>query len=186
MSSLLCRPEGDQVAAFYGDYLSVEEIGNVKKGDRLEVLCNDGLNYLVRVQDYDTVNDTGLLHFLSWPAKYDYRGPLQNIYLANAGTFSQGISEKNDYPKLTVNQEKAATLAAQLFLSPDETINNSDIVDSSKVKTKRKRPSEIMTPKKTMRSKNIDEIENNRSMKEGLPYSKSYSKFDEDALSSIG
>jgi hypothetical protein len=63
----------------------------------VEILCSDGLNYIVQVKEYNEKKDVGHLHFLKWSPKYDYRGSLTKLYLAEEGTYSEGITSMNNY-----------------------------------------------------------------------------------------
>ena len=55
------------VAIHYGKYLSKEEVlSNVKYGDKLDILCTDGLNYIVEVKKHNNDNGIGHLHFSNW------------------------------------------------------------------------------------------------------------------------
>jgi hypothetical protein len=97
--SALVRPNGDEIAVLYGPYKTKREITKIKVGDKLDMLCSDGLNYHVDVKE---ILDDGKarLHFRHWSAKYDYVGPIDNLYLADQGKYSDGISSTNTYPTL--------------------------------------------------------------------------------------
>jgi hypothetical protein len=97
MSALL-RPLGDEIAAVYGEYKTKREIKKILKGDKLDILCSDGLNYHVEVKEISA--SIGKLHFRHWSNKYDYVGSLDVLYLATQGIFSEGISAQNTYPML--------------------------------------------------------------------------------------
>ena len=96
MSALL-RPLGDEIATVYGAYKTKKEVKKIAKGDKLDILCSDGLNYHVEVKE---VGSVGRLHFRHWSVKYDYIGSFDELYLAQQGTFSDGISAQNTYPTL--------------------------------------------------------------------------------------
>lgn len=83
MSAAL-RPSGDASAAFYGAYLSEEEVLRVQAGTSLDMLCNDHMNYRVEVKK--NVGGIGHIHFPSWANRYDYKGSLLKLYLAREGT----------------------------------------------------------------------------------------------------
>lgn len=101
----LFRPDGDEIAAHYGPYKSKREISKIKVGDKLDMLCPDGLNYHVDVKEISE-DGTCRLHFRQWSAKYDYVGPIENLYLADQGKYSDGISTQNTYPEFA-KQEAA-------------------------------------------------------------------------------
>ena len=96
MSALL-RPHGDEIATVYGPYFSKKDVKKIVKGDKLDILCSDGLNYHVEVKE---AGDTGRLHFRHWSVKFDFIGSFEELYLASQGTYSEGISAQNSYPTL--------------------------------------------------------------------------------------
>ena len=96
MSALL-RPHGDEIATVYGPYFSKKDVKKIVKGDKLDILCSDGLNYHVEVKE---AGETGRLHFRHWSAKFDFIGSFEELYLASQGTYSEGISAQNSYPTL--------------------------------------------------------------------------------------
>lgn len=106
--SLFQRPLGDEVADIYGPYFSINEINKLKVGDKLDALCQDGLNYHVEVREKADSHDHVLLHFIHWARKYDYRGPLKRLYLAPLGTYStdSGITAQNNYTFLLEGKDK--------------------------------------------------------------------------------
>lgn len=98
--SVLTRPKGDSLAKAHGPYFSVREIDNIKNGDLLDILCTDGLNYHVKVEEIH-VKGWAHLHFPYWPKKNDYKGPLQDLYIAAVGKYSHGISSQNSYHQIS-------------------------------------------------------------------------------------
>jgi hypothetical protein len=96
MSALL-RPLGDEIATVYGAYKSKKDVKKIVKGDKLDILCSDGLNYHVEVKE---TGAAGRLHFRHWSVKHDYIGSFDDLYLATQGTYSEGISAQNTYPTL--------------------------------------------------------------------------------------
>ena len=97
--SLLIRPNGDEVASYYGPYFSERLISMVSVGDKLEVLCKDGLNYHVEVKYIDG-SGFATLHFIRWSKSFDWKGSLNNLYLTDLGRYSfcNGITKLNRYP----------------------------------------------------------------------------------------
>lgn len=91
------RPDGDDIAAVYGPYKTKKEMKKIAKGDKLELLCSDGLNYHVEVKETGTI---GRLHFRNWSVKYDYVGSFDQLYLATQGAYSEGITPQNTYSNL--------------------------------------------------------------------------------------
>ena len=96
MSALL-RPLGDEIATVYGAYKTKKDVKKIVKGDKLDILCSDGLNYHVEVKE---TGAAGRLHFRHWSVKHDYIGSFDELYLATQGTYSEGISAQNTYPTL--------------------------------------------------------------------------------------
>jgi hypothetical protein len=90
----LRRPEGDHYAADFGPYMTKKEVKKIAKGDKLDVLCSDGLNYHAVVKE---TGATGRLHFHHWSAKRDCIGSFDDLYLQIQGTYSMGISPQNSY-----------------------------------------------------------------------------------------
>lgn len=97
--------KSDEIASIYGPYLTVKEIRKLTKGAKLEVLCIDGLNYYVEVKEMNHSQMTIHLHFLKWSTKYDYKGPYSLIYVANRGTYSEGITSQNSYAPILFDQQ---------------------------------------------------------------------------------
>jgi hypothetical protein len=111
MSVLIRNEENDKIAIIYGTYMNKKELKKVIKGDKLDILCIDGLNYMVDVKEIDYLNDTISLHFIKWSKKSDYIGPLFSLYLAKLNEFSLGISPMNKYsPTLQTGEEKNTTI----------------------------------------------------------------------------
>jgi len=86
------RPHGDSIAKFYGHYFLKAEIAKIKPGDRLDLLCKDGLNYLVHVKEIDHSSNTCHIHFLKWNTKYDYKGSFRDLYFASPGIYSSEVA----------------------------------------------------------------------------------------------
>ena len=103
--SALHRPVGDEIAEVYGPYKSKKDLKKLKLGDKFDMLCTDGLNYHVEIKE---LNDdrSARLHFCFWGKKYDYVGPVDTLYLADVGKYSEGISAQNTYPALAKNGEE--------------------------------------------------------------------------------
>lgn len=106
MSALL-RPHGDKIATVYGSYKSKKEVKKIVKGDKLDILCSDGLNYHVEVKE---TGASGRLHFRHWSVKHDYIGSFDDLYLANQGAYSEGISAQNTYPALVKGENSGDKL----------------------------------------------------------------------------
>lgn len=106
--SVLLRPEGDIVAQNYGEYFSLDRIKNFRKGDRYEVLCRDGLNYIAEVKYFDSGTLQGHLHFLFWKTRFDYKGSFEHVYFTSEGTYSTaaGITVNNQYETLNGTSSK--------------------------------------------------------------------------------
>jgi hypothetical protein len=90
----LRRPDGDHYAADYGPYMTKKEVKKIARGDKLDVLCSDGLHYHAVVKE---TGITGRLHFHHWSAKRDCVGSFDELYLQTQGTYSEGISAQNTY-----------------------------------------------------------------------------------------
>jgi hypothetical protein len=90
----LRRPDGDHYAADYGPYMTKKEVKKIARGDKLDVLCSDGLHYHAVVKE---TGISGRLHFHHWSAKRDCVGSLDELYLQTQGTYSEGISAQNTY-----------------------------------------------------------------------------------------
>ena len=68
MSALL-RPNGDEIASIYGEYMSKREVRKIQVGEKFDILCSDGLNYHVEVQEIkEGKPSTAKLHFRFWSA----------------------------------------------------------------------------------------------------------------------
>ena len=97
--SVLHRPDGDEVADTYGNYVSPSDVlQHVKMGSKYDVLCKDGFNYVCQVVSYHSTDEV-VLHFPRWDKKYDYKGALSTLYLADEGTHT-GDNKSNYYGKL--------------------------------------------------------------------------------------
>ena len=53
----LIRPDGDDIADIYGGtyypaFLPMDVLQQVKAGDKFDVLCQDGLNYMCSIKKY--------------------------------------------------------------------------------------------------------------------------------------
>lgn len=95
----LHRPVGDDIAEVYGPYKSRKDLRKLKIGDKLDMLCTDGLNYHVEIKELED-DRTARIHFMYWGKKYDYLGPIDTLYLAEMGKYSEGISAQNTYPTM--------------------------------------------------------------------------------------
>lgn len=104
--------KGDEVASIYGPYMSPSEQRKIQKGETFDLLCDDGLNYHVEVKEVKE-NGTGLLHFRNWSTKWDYKGPLDVLYLAPRGTYSEGISAQNSYVGILEDDTEGAGLGEE-------------------------------------------------------------------------
>lgn len=89
------RPHGDADASQYGEYFDEIRMDNVAVDEEMDVLCEDGKNYHAVV--VKRVLKWVHLHFPHWPASYDYKGLLADIYITDKGRYSVGISPTNDY-----------------------------------------------------------------------------------------
>ena len=97
MSVLFRSKENDEIASIYGEYYKPRDIKKITKGDKLDLLCDDGLNYHVDVKEVNHDANTTLLHFCKWSSKYDYKGSLDILYITKIGKFSEGITLQNNY-----------------------------------------------------------------------------------------
>jgi hypothetical protein len=106
----LHRPVGDEIAEVYGPYKSRKDLRKLKIGDKLDMLCTDGLNYHVEIKELED-DRTARIHFMYWGKKYDYVGLIDTLYLADMGKYSEGISAQNTYPALakTADEEEKPT-----------------------------------------------------------------------------
>lgn len=97
--SLLRRPAGDEVAEHYGKYYDVNTLRFIKRGEKYEVLCSDGLNYIVEVKEIDPDTLRVHLHFPNWKNRFDFKGSLKDIYITEEGMYSKeaGITSNNTY-----------------------------------------------------------------------------------------
>ncbi len=69
--------------------MTVAEIKrNVIIGNKYDILCKDGLNYIIEIKEFDSTNCHGHFHYPGWGAKYDYIGSFENLYLAKEGTYT--------------------------------------------------------------------------------------------------
>lgn len=84
--SIAKRPSCDVMAKKYGNYQINAK--TLKAGDKLDVLCTDGINYIVRVESFDHTTGHIHLHFRGWNKHHDYKGPLKDIYVVEEGTFT--------------------------------------------------------------------------------------------------
>ena len=66
----------EEIADIYGEYFGKKELAAIKKYEKLEVLCADGLNYFVEVTYIDHEKDRINLNFSHWGTKYDFKGLL--------------------------------------------------------------------------------------------------------------
>jgi hypothetical protein len=112
--SVIFRPAGEEIASYLTDLYNVRYLDpdalDPKPNEKYDVLCSDGLNYVVDVKSYDKKMDYGHFHFVRWPRKSDYQGSFTALYLAREGSFSklQGISSQNYYPQLVEEAAKEA------------------------------------------------------------------------------
>jgi hypothetical protein len=85
------------MAKFYGQYKTSAQLEHFEKGNKYEVLCDDGNNYIVDVKEFNPLTKSGRLHFQFWSATFDYNGAFDKLYLADEGTYTKGQSKKNSY-----------------------------------------------------------------------------------------
>lgn len=97
--SVIFRPAGDIVAVNYGPYFDIDRVRRIRRGERYEILCTDGLNYIVEVKFFNPENYQAHLHFCHWKTRFDYKGSLEKAYIAEEGTYSKpsGITPLNTY-----------------------------------------------------------------------------------------
>lgn len=97
--SLLFRPAGDELAAQYGEYFDLAAMSTITPGGKYEVLCSDGMNYIVEIKHFDPVSFTGHLHFRNWKTRFDYKGSIRDVYMTTEGKYSKdaGITAFNTY-----------------------------------------------------------------------------------------
>jgi hypothetical protein len=119
------RPDGDEIAANYGDYFDSSRISAIRKGDRYEALCKDGLNYVVEVKDFSPETNIGHLHFPRWKTKYDYKGNLEKVYLVEEGTYSsEGKLTLNNTYELDGGSSSKRLQNAQRSKRPPSTMSS--------------------------------------------------------------
>jgi hypothetical protein len=109
--SLLRRPNGDEVAEHYGDYFDINRMGLINRGEKYEVLCRDGLNYIVEVKDFNQKTFHAHLHFPQWKTRFDFRGSLKDVYITDEGKYSReaGITALNTYDfEATANAKRSS------------------------------------------------------------------------------
>jgi hypothetical protein len=87
--SVLRRPDGNDVAATFGEYMSEAEVKNSSPGDKFDVLCEGGIHYEAKIVEIDA-QFRGRLHFCKWNDKYDQFGSFLDMYLAPVGKYSAG------------------------------------------------------------------------------------------------
>lgn len=119
MSALL-RPHGDNTILNYGPYKTKKEVEKISKGDKLDILCSDGLNYHAEVKEAGVI---GRLHFCHWSTRSDYIGSFNELYIASHGTYSKGISAQNTYPALVKTDSRSDK--TKVVSSTKSTGNNS-------------------------------------------------------------
>lgn len=129
----IIRPNGKEIedyltSTYKLEYFTPLRTSLIKQGDLLDVLCDDGLNYIVTVMSYSSSADKGHIHFKKWPKYLDYKGSFKALYLTRAGTFSklQGINKNNYYDKLKTN-------LVNVLLSSNETLGSNPSKKSNKV-----------------------------------------------------
>ncbi len=99
----LLRPEGDNVAEVYGGiyspaFLPMEILMGIQLGDKFDILCTDGLNYMCKIAKILN-NGKVQIHFENWGSRYDCVENLDSLYLAHYRQHSaeDGISTSNQY-----------------------------------------------------------------------------------------
>ncbi len=113
--SVALRPYFNPLAQAYGmkNYFNRKQLNDLKLDRELyEVLCTDGLHYYILVKSYDRASCLGHLCFCNWGKKYDYVGPFDDLYITKKGTYSDGITKQNYYPKS--HRNRFQSLAAEL------------------------------------------------------------------------
>mmetsp|Transcript_8417 Transcript_8417/g.8362 ORF Transcript_8417/g.8362 Transcript_8417/m.8362 type:complete len:447 (-) Transcript_8417:247-1587(-) len=116
------RPHGDGIATVYGPYKTKKDVKKIAKGDKLDILCSDGLNYHVEVKEIAA--NQGRLHFRHWSVKYDYVGSFDVLYLANQGIYSEGISAQNTYPALVKRETSGEKVKSSAVMNVDAPSKN--------------------------------------------------------------
>jgi hypothetical protein len=120
--SVVKRPHGDSLARKFGDYFQIKEIASIKAGDKMDLLCKDGVNYVVTIKSIDHKSNFCHIHFHQWSKSYDYRGTLNNLYFAVAGTYSEPLVKtyeiKNEAPKSKVKIDAMTRYPEDFFAKP--------------------------------------------------------------------
>lgn len=106
--SLLFKPAGDELATQYGEYFDLAALSTISVGGRYEVLCSDGMNYIVEIKQFDPVSFIGHVHFRHWKTRFDFKGCIRDVYMTTEGRYSKdaGITANNTYE--TENNSQSA------------------------------------------------------------------------------
>lgn len=104
--SLLFKPAGDELATQYGEYFDLAALSTISVGGRYEVLCSDGMNYIVEIKQFDPVSFIGHIHFRHWKTRFDFKGSIRDVYMTTEGRYSKdaGITASNTYETENVSQ----------------------------------------------------------------------------------
>lgn len=104
--SLLFKPAGDELATHYGEYFDLAALSTISVGRRYEVLCSDGMNYIVEIKQFDPVSFIGHIHFWHWKSRFDFKGSIRDVYMTTEGRYSKdaGITASNTYETENVSQ----------------------------------------------------------------------------------
>lgn len=121
LMSVLVRPEGDDIAASYGeDYLQYEGLVEMDVGQKYEVLCADGMHYQAEVKAFDSARREGVFHFCHWSVAYDYKGSFEVLYIAPDGLYSRGLlSAQNQYKTEDKDKAKSRRPASHRAISKE-------------------------------------------------------------------
>lgn len=116
MSAYL-RPHGDESAEFYGDYFTPKEIKKLEVGKKYEILCQDGLNYIVEIKKFDPIELTGHIHFMHWKKNYDFRGSLLKLYITYEGHYTEGLIGANNRYQITSDKKRKSIPSSKPTIS---------------------------------------------------------------------
>lgn len=130
-SGVLVRPNGDAVAAGYGeDYLSLSAVAALAVGQKFEVLCEDHRHYRAEIKQWSANGRDVVLHFCHWSSAHDYRGPVDMLYIAPEGLYSGGqLTAQNTYRTASTDDKRRKRTPEKLADRPKDFLENTRYPD---------------------------------------------------------